>query len=139
MTPEQIALVQNSWRHVVPIADDVARRFYRRLFEIDATAAPLFESTDMAAQCNKFLQIWSTAVSGLEHFDKLRPVIADLGRRHVGYGVTDAHYLSVRAALLRTLEEGLGELWDDELADAWAATYDLLAAVMRDPPADAAA
>ncbi len=139
IAPAQIALVQESWRLVVPIADSVARRFYRRLFEIDATTAPLFEHTDMSAQCNKFLQIWSTAVSGLDHFDKLRPIIVDLGQRHIGYGVTDAHYVSVREALLWTLADGLGARWNDDLADAWAATYDLLAAVMRDPSAEATA
>lgn len=53
-----------------------------------------------------------------------RPPIADLGKRHPGYGVTDTHYDSVGAALLWTLEQGLGE--------AWTAAYALLAGVMRD-------
>jgi hemoglobin-like flavoprotein len=53
-----------------------------------------------------------------------RPTIADLGKRHPGYGVTDAHYDSVGAALLWRLEQGLGE--------AWTAAYALLAGVMRE-------
>jgi hemoglobin-like flavoprotein len=51
--------------------------------------------------------------------------------RHVGYGVTDAHYGSVGAALLWTLGQGLGEAFTDEVRDAWAAAYTLLAGVMQ--------
>jgi hemoglobin-like flavoprotein len=72
-------------------------------------------------------------ISGvLDRIEELVPTIADLGRRHVGYGVTDAHYDSVGAALLWTIEQGLGNAWTAELKAAWAAAYDLLAGVMRD-------
>ncbi len=46
--------------------------------------------------------------------------------------MTDAHYDSVGAALLWTLEQGLGDAWTAEVKAAWAAAYALLAGVMRD-------
>ena len=64
--------------------------------------------------------------------EELVPTIADLGRRHTAYGVTDAHYDSVGAALLWTLEQGLGNAWTADVKAAWAAAYTLLAGVMRD-------
>jgi len=58
-------------------------------------------------------------------------VVEDLGRRHAGYGVRDEHYHTVGAALLWTLEQGLGELYTPDVAEAWAAAYTLLAGVMQ--------
>ena len=59
------------------------------------------------------------------------PVVETLGRRHRGYGVTAQHYESVGAALLWTLEQGLGKAWTPEAAEAWTQLYGLLSAVMR--------
>ena len=41
-----------------------------------------------------------------------------LGERHVGYKVTKPMYDTVGAALLWTLEQGLGEAWNDEVKEA---------------------
>jgi nitric oxide dioxygenase len=54
------------------------------------------------------------------------------GRRHAGYGVTDAHYDTVGAALLWTLEKGLGSAFTTEMKDAWATVYGCLHSVMKD-------
>ena len=54
-----------------------------------------------------------------------------LGERHVGYQVKDEHYATVGAALLWTLEQGLGEGWNDELASAWTTVYTVLSTTMK--------
>jgi hemoglobin-like flavoprotein len=64
--------------------------------------------------------------------------VESLGRRHVAYGVTEAQFATVGAALLWTLEQGLGAAFTPEVADAWAAVYGLLATTMTDAMADAA-
>jgi len=53
-----------------------------------------------------------------------------LGERHKGYGVTMAHYAPVCAALLWTLENGLGPAFTPEVKAAWTETYTALAGVM---------
>ena len=58
--------------------------------------------------------------------------------RHTDYGVHDEHYAIVGEALLWTLEQGLGEHYTPEVADAWAAVYTLLATVMKQAAAEAA-
>jgi hemoglobin-like flavoprotein len=131
MSPEQKALVKETWLKVVPMADAAARLFYDRLFEIDATTRPLFKTTDLAEQRRKLIQALTVVVQGLDHLDTLVPTIADLGRRHAQFGVTDAHYDTVGAALLWTLEQGLGSAWTPEVKVAWSCAYALLADVMR--------
>ncbi|MGE5148514.1 MAG: globin domain-containing protein, partial [Rhodospirillaceae bacterium] len=53
-----------------------------------------------------------------------------LGERHKGYGVTADHYAPVGAALLWTLEKGLGADFTPETKEAWTAAYTALAGVM---------
>jgi hemoglobin-like flavoprotein len=82
--------------------------------------------------------VLSVAISGLDDLDKLIPIVETLGRRHAGYGVKDEHYDSVGAALLWTLQQGLGAAWNPETAAAWAEVYGVLSGVMRRAQKEAA-
>jgi hemoglobin-like flavoprotein len=126
-----VALVQKTWEQVLPIADDAARLFYGRLFELDPSLQPMFAHADMAEQRRKLMQMITVAVRGLARLEELIPAIQSLGRRHVGYGVRDEHYETVGAALLWTLEQGLGRDFTTEARDSWAAVYNTLTGVMR--------
>ncbi|HZM61408.1 MAG TPA: globin family protein [Vicinamibacterales bacterium] len=130
VTLRQIELVQGTFDVIAPIADDAAALFYRRLFEIDPTLRAMFKG-DMAEQRRKLMQMLTAAVKGLPRLDRLVPVVQELGRRHATYGVADDHYDTVGAALLWTLEKGLGDAFTDEAREAWATVYGLLATTMK--------
>lgn len=131
MTPEQIDMVQGSFKKVVPIADTAADIFYDRLFEIAPQVRTLFPE-DMSDQKKKLMQMLAIAVNGLTKLDEILPAVQDLGRRHNGYDVTAEHYDYVGAALLYTLGKGLGDAFTPELEAAWTETYTTLAGVMID-------
>ena len=130
VTNTQKVLVQESFAAVMPIADDAAALFYRRLFELDPALERMFKG-DMTEQRRKLVQMLTAAVKGLDRLEQLVPVVEDLGRRHVGYGVTDAHYDTVGASLLWTLEKGLGNAFTPQVKEAWVAVYGLLAGTMK--------
>ncbi len=130
MTPQQIDLVQQSFARVQPIADAAAGLFYGRLFELDPSLRPLFKG-DMTQQGRMLMSVLGIAVNGLRNLDTLAPVVRKLGARHVGYGVKTDHYQTVGAALLWTLEQGLGTFFTPQVRDAWATAYELLATVMQ--------
>ncbi len=134
MEANQIALVQGSWSKVLPISETAAELFYNRLFETDPSTKVLFTG-DMKEQGRKLMDMVTAAVNGLNDLEGLVPVVQDLGRRHGGYGLTDAHYGSVASALLWTLEQGLGEAFTPEVKSAWTETYMLLAGVMKEASA----
>lgn len=134
MTPEEIKLVQSTWAQVVPIKEQAAELFYGKLFEMDPSLKPLFKG-DMTMQGQKLMAMIGTAVGGLTQPETIIPAVQDLGRRHVGYGVQDAHYDTVGAALLWTLETGLGPAFTPETKQAWVKTYNLVATVMKDAAA----
>jgi hemoglobin-like flavoprotein len=116
VTPQQVKLVQDSFAKVAPIADIAADLFYDRLFTIAPQARPLF-SKDLAQQKGKLIQMLATAVTNLNQVEKIIPAVEDLGRRHVGYGVTSNYYGPVGIALLWALEEGLGSAFSPQVKD----------------------
>ncbi len=137
MTPEQISAIQQSFAKVVPIKETAADLFYARLFELDPSLRSMFPE-DMTEQKKKLMSTIAFVVTSLDRLDQIVPAVQSLGRSHVGYGVKDAHYDTVGAALLWTLEQGLGDAWTDDLKAAWAAAYGVLAGAMMDAAAEAA-
>jgi hemoglobin-like flavoprotein len=131
MTPKQIELVQQSWSQVQPIAETAAGMFYERLFTLDPSLRSLFRG-DMKEQGRKLMAMIGFAVKGLSRLEQLVPGVQALGRRHAGYGVRDQHYATVAAALLWTLEQGLGDSFTQEVREAWTIAYGLLASTMKD-------
>lgn len=132
MTPEQVALVQTSFQKVLPIGPQAAALFYGRLFETDPSTPPLFAGKDMKEQGRKLMAALGMVVAGLTRPETVVPAAQALAKRHVGYGVTEAQYATVGAALLWTLGQGLGEGFTPEVEAAWAAAYTLLAGVMTE-------
>ena len=131
MTPQQISLIQASWASVIPIQDTAAGLFYQRLFVLDPSVRPMFKG-DMQEQGRKLMKMLGTVVNSLTRLDELVPVAQDMAKRHVGYGVQPAHYDTVGAALLWTLETGLGSAFTDDTRYAWATAYGTLAGVMKE-------
>jgi NO-binding membrane sensor protein with MHYT domain/hemoglobin-like flavoprotein len=129
MTDEQIYLVQETFGKIAPFAPLAGEIFYRRLFEVAPGVRQLFPG-DVADQGAKFVAMLSIAVANLHKFEEIEPAVRDLGRRHVGYGVTEADFEPVGDALMWTLEQGLSGDFTPDVKAAWQAAYAMLTAVM---------
>ena len=140
MNPDTVLLVQQSFKKVVPIADQVGEIFYDRLFETHPSVRPLF-AQDIKPQAKKLVQMLAMVVQSLHKLETLLPAVQDLARRHQTYGVVDAHYPAVGETLIWTLEQGLGDDFTPELRQAWTTAFQTLAGVMiaaNSEPASAA-
>jgi len=124
-TTDHKAIVQATFA-MVSDADALAATFYTRLFEIDPSTRYMFHG-DMKQQRQKLMQTIAVVVNNLNDLSTIVPAIQSLGKRHVAYGVTVEHWDSVGAALLWTLAETFGEAFTDDIRDAWAAAYGLIA------------
>ena len=129
MTPDQIKAIQESFKKVAPISEQAAALFYGRLFEIAPEVKPLFRG-DMTEQGRKLMATLAVVVNGLGNLESILPAASALAKRHVGYGVKASDYTPVGAALLWTLERGLGDAWTTDLAAAWGAAYAVLSGYM---------
>ncbi len=129
MTPDQVKLVQDSFAKVAPISDTAAELFYGRLFEIAPQVRAMFPD-DMSEQRKKLMATLAIVVNGLNNLDTILPAASALAKRHVGYGAEAGHYPVVGAALLWTLEKGLGDAWTPPVAAAWTQAYTTLSGFM---------
>lgn len=86
----------------------------------------------MQEQGHRLMQMIAVAVRGLNDLERLVPAVRVLGQRHVGYGVEASHYGAVGAALLWTLEQGLGDAFTPEARAAWTTVYGILAGAILD-------
>ena len=131
MTPDQIAIVRGAWPALAAEANPLASNFYKRLFEIDHSAARLFANVDMDAQRKKLIQALAVVVASLDDPDRLLGAVGALGKRHVHYGVEDHHFDSVGEALIDALHAVLGAGFTPDVQAAWLEAYTLVASVMR--------
>lgn len=100
------------------------------LVEIDPRLEALFTG-DLEEQGRKLMHMLRLAVKGLDRLHELVPILQALGARHAAYGVDEHDYISVRRALLWTLERGLGASFTPEVKESWIAVYELLAETMK--------
>lgn len=131
MTPEQIELVQRTWRAVLPVGDTAAELFYGKLFSLNADVRRLFKN-DMVDQGRNLTAMISVAVGALAKPERIRLAVRQLGERHAGYGVERRHFELVGVALIWTLGKCLGEAFTPEVKAAWQATYAFLAEAMQE-------
>ena len=131
MTPEQVDLVQRSWRSVLPVGGTAAELFYGKLFSLDPSLQSLFKG-DIREQGRNLTAMISVAVGSLSRPERIMLAVQQLGRRHAAYGVEPRHYELVGVALLWMLEQVLGEAFTPEVRQAWSDVYTLLANTMQD-------
>lgn len=113
-------------------SDELIRRFYTRWFAIDASVRDLFPP-DLERQRAVFGQAMTWLLGELIAQRAEEPVafLAQLGRDHRKYGVTQRHYDSLQDALITTLRSHLLDKWDDRLADAAGQAVALIVGIMR--------
>jgi hemoglobin-like flavoprotein len=131
MTPDQVQLVQQTWRAVLPVGDTAAEFFYGKLFSLDSSIQRLFHD-DAREQGRNLTSMISVVVGSLSRPERILLAVRQLGQRHAVYGVKPRHYELARIALLWMLEQVLEEAFTPTVRAAWAGVYDLFATTMQD-------
>jgi len=129
LTERQKQAIRDSFESVGQYQASVIVLFYGRLFEIAPEVRPLFK-IDIREQSRKLVDTLGLVVSAIEHFEDLRPHLAELGRRHVSYGVQPHQYELLRVALLWAMGQALGLEFSRETRDAWDTLLQVVSAVM---------
>lgn len=126
-----VTLLRTSFEALKPQAPRLVDRFYAILFERYPRVKPMFANVDMSTLKNRLIQALALLVANLERADILKSYLNGLGAKHVRYGVRDEHYDAVGQSLLSAMGEVAGPLWTDELRNEWAATYGVVASLMK--------
>ncbi|XP_057470706.1 non-symbiotic hemoglobin 2 [Actinidia eriantha] len=142
---KQEALVKESWELMKESIPEFSFRFFTLILEIAPAAKSLFsflKDTDEIPQNNPKLKSHAikvfkmTCEAAIQLREKGEVVVEDttlayLGSVHLKKGVIDPHFEVVKEALLRTVEEAVGEKWNEEMKGAWGKAYDQLAAAIK--------
>lgn len=113
-------------------SDELIRGFYTHWFAIDTSVRDLFPP-DMTEQRNRFAHAITWVLGELVAQRAQEPVafLAQLGRDHRKYGVTQRHYDTMQDALNASFRNHLAESWDDDLAEATRDAVALMIGLMR--------
>ncbi|MAU01842.1 MAG: hemin receptor [Anaerolineaceae bacterium] len=129
MTPEQVDLVQTTFKQVLVNATETGDRFYDHLFALAPELRPLF-TNNIHHQGDKFLAALAILIFSLERHADRPPFINHLGLRHTHHGIPQATYRFAGQALLQTLAEMLGPVYTPDVAQAWGKLFDCLTLAM---------
>jgi nitric oxide dioxygenase len=138
MKLEAIALVSDSIKDVMLNSDRAIALFHGRLLTLNPALCTLFPS-DFQPHGRRFLEMIKLVVSGLQAPETIMPLVRESGQIHIRRGVQPHHYHTFGEAFFWTLSELHGEGYTDELAQAWAEFYYLLAGLMKEsaiPPSN---
>jgi len=105
--------------------DDLARKFYDRLFAGRPELRPMFPA-DMANQRAKLLHTLEWVVGHLDQPEQVLPALTALGRKHADFGTLPAHYPIVTDTLVQAMADTAGMAWDRELEADWRTAIRLL-------------
>eukprot|EP00930_Biecheleria_cincta_P093273 TRINITY_DN8351_c1_g1_i1.p1 TRINITY_DN8351_c1_g1~~TRINITY_DN8351_c1_g1_i1.p1 ORF type:complete len:399 (+),score=86.61 TRINITY_DN8351_c1_g1_i1:62-1198(+) len=152
----QMTTVQMSWESVKRLGTDkVGEIFYVKFFKLqpesielfplrvrqryrdwaDETEEPevlttSFDSPALRKLWAKFVDAVGSAVAGLHDFNRLVPMLQQLGMRHLGYGLKPEYWRVAEKVLVEVLQEGLGDQFTKEVEMAWVMVYGFMTATM---------
>eukprot|EP00747_Dinoflagellata_sp_TGD_P210515 gnl/TRDRNA2_/TRDRNA2_83770_c0_seq1.p1 gnl/TRDRNA2_/TRDRNA2_83770_c0~~gnl/TRDRNA2_/TRDRNA2_83770_c0_seq1.p1 ORF type:complete len:164 (-),score=38.64 gnl/TRDRNA2_/TRDRNA2_83770_c0_seq1:176-667(-) len=124
-----IDIVQQTFGRVAMLgAENVGWVIFMQIFKIAPEAKALFRfddaedvaySTKMKRHGANVVKTVGTAVGLLRDLPTLVPVLQDLGKRHVNYGVVPAHYDVVGQAVINSLGLALGPNFTESVKNSW--------------------
>lgn len=136
VTPAELELIAADGVLVRADSDSFSRRFYDTLFEIAPATRALFPD-DLVSQRGKlvneldFLVDAATASRTQSDLSAFTDRARQLGRRHIGYGVTGADYAPLAVALIGAIRSTVPR-WSPEHEVAWHTLIRLISDVMRE-------
>lgn len=108
---------------------NIAKVFYDNLFEMAPLIKPMFKNEREVIE-KHFYDLISAAVNEIDHFEKFRPRLIELGMRHKEYGANIAHFGIVKAAFMLSIQYELKGVFNESMEVAWSKYIDNIAQAM---------
>lgn len=108
--------------------------FYRNMFEAHPELLNIFNHANQA-KGRQQTALSNTVLAAAQNIDKLEaiiPVVKQIAHKHRSLMIKPEHYPIVGEYLLKAIKEVLGEAATDEIIQAWADTYGVIAQVFID-------
>jgi hemoglobin-like flavoprotein len=122
ITPQQVALIRQSFDAIWPVRGKLSDLFYERFFALVPDARALFPD-DMERQSRKLMDMIAAIVGAIEHREMFRSIITRSGRDHARFGARPEHFAAFGEALIWGLQQQFGAAFTPEQHDAWTTLY----------------
>ncbi|MGB8956894.1 MAG: NO-inducible flavohemoprotein, partial [Tumebacillaceae bacterium] len=107
----------------------ITTRFYERLFTNHPELLNIFNQTNQkqGRQPAALANAVYAAAANIDNLAAIIPVVKQIGQKHRSLGILPEHYPIVGTNLLAAIKEVLGDAATDEIIDAWAQAYGVIA------------
>jgi hemoglobin-like flavoprotein len=113
-----VARLRDSHEQLAAQGTAFSERFYRKLFEAAPGLRSMFKS-DPNSQAEKLASMLGEIINNLEATGDNTRLLAELGRRHAGYGAKPKHYDLVTTLLVESIRETLALDAEATIIDEW--------------------
>eukprot|EP01029_Cantina_marsupialis_P007868 TRINITY_DN18979_c0_g1_i1.p1 TRINITY_DN18979_c0_g1~~TRINITY_DN18979_c0_g1_i1.p1 ORF type:complete len:962 (-),score=331.48 TRINITY_DN18979_c0_g1_i1:350-3235(-) len=132
LNDDEKVILNEGWaafNDMVP-ARTAGEEMYKRFFQIDPTAEPLFVRTRKSTQAMMFISIFTGVIDLIHDEAELAIMLESLADRHVRYGVQLTHFHGMHGALNEVLAHHLGDRFTPEFAHVWDKFFNNLVGIM---------
>lgn len=130
LNDKQIEILEETFGKLAPQGELLVEKFYGELFTRFPEVKPMFAHLDMKDQQKKLLSSLVLVINNIRKPDVLLPALTEMGKRHEKYGVVEEQYPIVAEVLLGVMAELAGNLWTDEVNQAWTNALNTVAKIM---------
>lgn len=109
--------------------NEITKTFYKNLFEAHPELLNIFNHANQAKgrqQAALANTVYAAAVH-IENLGAIMPVVHQIAQKHRSLGIKPEHYPIVGEFLLGAIKEVLGDAATDEIINAWAEAYGVIA------------
>lgn len=112
----------------------ITQTFYKNMFSMNPEVKPMFNMEKQASgmQPKALAMTVLAAAENVDNLGKIMPAVEKIAKVHCDCNVQPEHYPIVGKHLLIAFKEVLGDAATDEIIDAWAKAYDVIAKVFID-------
>ena len=117
---------------------EITTTFYKRMFENNPEVKAMFNMAkqESGEQPKALAMTILAAAQNIDNLEVLLPAVKKIGSVHVNSYVKPEHYPIVGKNLLLAIKEVLGDAATEEVLNAWAEAYEVIAKVFIDVEKD---
>jgi len=123
LTDEQIEIIRDSYKRIVPEIERVSGKFYADLFGRVPEVRPLFRD-DVSEQGMRFMSAIGVIVENLDDAAAMDAEVDRLAAGHAAFQIKPAWFREMQEALIDTFAHALGARFTNEVELAWRAAFE---------------
>lgn len=129
LSEKTIEIVKSTAPVLEKYGQDITKRFYEMMFEAHPELLNIFNQTNQKTgrqQTALANTVYAAAVY-IDQLDKIIPVVKQIAHKHRSIGIKAEHYPIVGNHLLLAIKDVLKEAATDDIINAWAEAYGVIA------------